>query len=281
MTTDQQRQALRAAFDALFVAPDRGPVDERVWICEAGEAPTRLPFPRHQLPPRAFTFLANQQAVARQHRRMLAARKYGWTDAQIEKRLRAMVADGEVFPTPAQFIQAGERRLYDHVVLRGGGPAWAAQLGIPYGQGNRKRCLLWTEDRVRQELAEFLDDRDAWPKMGEFRRGGKEGLRRAVARFGGMERWANEFEMPIGNSRGPNLTWTDEHIEEAVRELIGNRQEWPRRREFCDAGLAGAYAAIWRSGGVAHWAQRIGVSPPTARGGRKPAVASRALTNGR
>ena len=117
-------------------------------MCERGEAPTRLPFPRHPLPPRAFTFPTNQQATARQRRRMLAARKYGWTDAEIEKRLRTILVDCDVFPTPSQLIQAGERRLYDHVVLHGGGPVWAARLGVRYGQGNRKRCLLWTEERV-------------------------------------------------------------------------------------------------------------------------------------
>jgi hypothetical protein len=48
--------------------------------------------------------------------------------------------------------------------------------------------------------------------MGEFRRCGKEGLRRAVTRFGGMERWADEFDLPVGNFRGPHLTWTEDRI---------------------------------------------------------------------
>jgi hypothetical protein len=123
--------------------------------------------------------------------------------------------DRDVFPTCAQFIEAGERRLYDHVTLRGGGPVRPARLGVPRRQGKRKRWLLWTEERIRQELGEFLAHRDTWPKMGEFRRCGKERLRRAVTRFGGMERWANEFDLPIGNFRGPHLAWTEDLIEAA------------------------------------------------------------------
>jgi hypothetical protein len=109
--------------------------------------------------------------------------------------------------------------------------------------------------------------------MGEFRRCGKEGLRRAVTRFGGMERWADEFELPIGNFRGPHRTWTEQRIEAAVCELIGDRGEWPRRREFNAAGLAGCYAAIWRTGGVAAWTPRLGVAVPSQRGGPKPGQA--------
>jgi len=147
---------------------------------------------------------------------------------------------------------------------------WASRLGVRYGQGKRTRCLLWTEDRVREELTEFLGERDTWPKMGDFRRCGKEGLRRALTRFGGMQRWADEFDLPVSNFRGPHPTWTDERIDFEVHRLIGDRNEWPRRREFNAAGLAGCYAAIWRTGGVAAWAQRCGVPVPAGRGGRKP-----------
>jgi hypothetical protein len=87
MPLEQRRQALRAGFDALFVSPEPGAIEERVWICEHGEAPKRLPYPRHQLPPRPYAFPHNQRLVARQRRRMLAARRYGWTDAEIEQRL--------------------------------------------------------------------------------------------------------------------------------------------------------------------------------------------------
>jgi hypothetical protein len=58
------------------------------------------------------------------------------------------------------------------------------------------------------------------------------GLRQALIRFGGTQRWAEHFGMPISNFQGPHRTWTDERIEAALRELIASRNEWPRRRDF-------------------------------------------------
>jgi hypothetical protein len=94
-------------------------------------------------------------------------------------------------------------------------------------------------------------------------------------RFGGMELWADRFAVPLSNFRGPHPTWTDDHIEAAVRELIGARTVWPRRREFSAAGLDGCYAAIWRGAGAQAWAQRLGVTLPAERGGRRPLRADR------
>ena len=81
-----------------------------------------------------------------------------------------------------------------------------------------------------------------------------------------MGRHPDEFDVPLRNCRGPHLTWDEERIEAAVRQLIGDANEWPRRREFAAAGLSGCYAAIWRSGGVPVWAKRIGVPIPANRG---------------
>jgi DNA invertase Pin-like site-specific DNA recombinase len=271
MDLAQRRAALGWVFDAIFVSPDRGSVEERIWICEHGEAPARLPVRYRPQPPRRFGFPTSEKQVSRQRRRILAARRWGWDDDEIEARLRAFVADCGVFPTPQQFLANGQRRLYDHVTLRGGGPVWAARLDIPFQQGRRQSMLLWTADRVRNELAEFLSDKETWPTMAEFQACGKGQLRRALIRFGGQDHWAGQFGLPLGNFRGQHLAWSEERIESELRVLIGDRTEWPRRREFNAAGLNGCYAALWRAAGVHAWARRMGVSPPPpCRGGRKP-----------
>jgi DNA invertase Pin-like site-specific DNA recombinase len=271
MNLGERRAALGWVFDAIFLSPVRGPVEERIWICEHGEAPSRLPVRNRPQPPRRFRFPTSAQKVSRQRRRLLAAQRCGWDDAEIERRLRVFTADRDIFPTPQQFLAAGERRLYDHVTLRGGGPVWAARLGLPFDQGQRKTMLLWTADRVRNELAEFLSDKETWPTMAEFKACGKGQLRRELIRFGGQEYWAGQFGLPLANQRGPHLAWPEERIERELRALIGDRTEWPRRREFDAAGLNGCYAALWRGDGVDAWARRMGVSPPPpCRGGRKP-----------
>jgi hypothetical protein len=266
-----RRTALGWVFGAIFLSPDRGPIEDRIWICERGEAPSCLPVRSRPQPPRRFRFPTSERQVSRQRRRILAARRCGWDDVEIERRLRAFVGDRDVFPTPQQFIANGQRRLYDHVALRGGGPVWAARLGVAFDQGRRKVMLLWTADRVRNELAEFLADKETWPTMAEFTACGKSQLRRELIRFGGQDYWAEQFGLPLANFRGPHLAWPENRIESELRALIGERTEWPRRREFDAAGLNGCYAALWRGAGVPAWARRMGVTPPPAcRGGRKP-----------
>jgi hypothetical protein len=199
----------------------------------------------------------------------MAARRFGWDDGEIERRLESFIDGRDVFPTPQQFIRAGERRLYDHVALRGGGPVWAARLGVTFDQGKRTKQFRWTQDRLRNELSEFLADREQWPTLAEFQACGKGQLRRAVVRFGGMELWAERFGLPMSNLRGPHLAWPEERIESELCALIAGRTEWPRRREFTAAGLDGCYAALWRGAGVRSWAKRMGVPPPPrSRGGR-------------
>lgn len=173
-------------------------------------------------------------------------------------------------PRPsAEFFAADQRRLYNHIMLQGGGPVWAARVGLPFPQGRRSELLLWTEERVADELAVFLKGRAVWPKGDEFKRAGRDGLRKAIVRFGGMQRWAAEFELPMANFRGPHLRWTEPEIERAIGQLIDDlgQDRWPRRREFSRAGLDGCYAAMWRTGGAAEWAPRLGVAPP-----RRPQV---------
>ncbi|MCW2994134.1 MAG: hypothetical protein JWQ18_1629 [Conexibacter sp.] len=271
MDLAERRAALACVFDAIFLDPHRGAVEDRVWICERGEAPSALPVPGRPRSPRAFAFPTAARKLSRQRRRIMAARRHGWDDTEIERRLKAFINGRDVFPTPQQLIGAGERRLYDHVELRGGGPLWASRLGVSFDQGKRAKLLRWTEDRVRNELSAFLADRDQWPTLAEFHACGKTQLWRAVGRLGGIELWADRFGLPMSNFRGPHLAWSEERIETELRRLIAGRTAWPRRREFSAAGLDGCYAALWRGAGVPAWAKRMGVTPPPpCRGGRKP-----------
>jgi DNA invertase Pin-like site-specific DNA recombinase len=262
-----RRQALASVFDAIFLYPQRAPVEQRIWLCERGEGPKGLPVRGRPKPPRPFAFPSAERKVSRQARRIMAGRRHGWADQEIERRLKDFINGGDVFPTPIQFIRAGQRRLYDHVALRGGIAVWASRLHVAVDQRSRTKLALWTEDRVRNELAEFLADREIWPKQDEFAACGKKQLHIALRRFGGMELWAQRFGLPTSTFKGPHRTWTDERIEAALRELIGDSTPWPRRREFKAAGLDGCYGAIWKHAGVAAWIERMHVTLPAERAG--------------
>ncbi|WP_241004527.1 recombinase family protein [Conexibacter sp. SYSU D00693] len=274
MDVPSRRRLLHACFDVLFVAPGRDVrIEDRVFVCETGEGPGGLPAPGcNAVMGTPFVFPRSGRRATRQLNRMLAASRYAWSKEEIERRLREFIGDGDTFPTPKEFVEADQRRLYEHVKMRGGGPLWASRLRVTYPQQGRTTALLWTRDRVEQELEPFLAGRSAWPRYTEFCRAGKQNLRRALVRFAPIEEWAAQFDLSISNMRGPHLVWTDDQIEAACQELIGESGEWPRRADFRRAGLDGCYGAIWRGLGARGWATRLGVRFPDERGGRKPAA---------
>lgn len=61
-------------------------------------------------------------------------------------------------------------------------------------------------------------------------------------------------------TRGRRRKWTDERIEQELREFCGDRTKWPTVAEFKGAGRLPLYQAIVRFGGAEHWAERLGLS---------------------
>jgi hypothetical protein len=86
---------------------------------------------------------------------------------------------------------------------------------------------------VREELSEFVRRRSEWPSRLEFERAGRKGLRDAVGRLGGPERWAPEFGLPLRDLKsGSKLAWTPERIELELRAFLAGCDVWPPRREL-------------------------------------------------
>jgi hypothetical protein len=71
-----------------------------------------------------------------------------------------------------------------------------------------------------------------------------------------------------GRGGGRPKSWTDDRIDSELRAFVGDRGQFPTRKEFQDSGLGGLYLAVVRNGGTRRWADVLGVAPPT-RGGRK------------
>jgi Fic family protein len=69
-----------------------------------------------------------------------------------------------------------------------------------------------------------------------------------------------------GERRGRKRTWTDERIESELRELWGEREDWPSVEEFRRADRLALYEAVRRHGGSRAWAERLGWRWRTVRG---------------
>jgi hypothetical protein len=129
----------------------------------------------------------------------------------------------------------------------------------------------WTERRALGTLEVFLRGRETWPTRAEFAAAGYEGLHDWLSRRGGAKRWSRDYDLPI--AWGRPRRWTDEAIEGALRELIGEGSVYPRYTDFARTGMGGLCATVRQGRGHDWWARRLGV--PRPRRGPAPKGSSR------
>lgn len=183
-----------------------------------------------------------------------------WTDERIRKELRSFLADRTEWPTYREFERDGRKALRDAITRAGGAERWSQKMGVRFVRHPPGYAPIWTEDRIRRDLNDYLAGRGAWPSREEFEGDGLTALRNAVNRTGGADRWAAEFGLSRQNRlSGVRRGWTPEAIEAMLRELIGESEMWPTRREFERAGLAGLLTAIYTHEGPDYWARRFKV----------------------
>lgn len=184
----------------------------------------------------------------------------GWTDERIRKELRVFLAGRDEWPTYREFQRAGLKALRDNITRRGGAERWAHELGVAYVRHPPGYAPIWTEERIREQLSEYLAGRRVWPGRDEFEHDGRTALRNAINRTGGPDRWAQEFGLERGSRlSGIRRGWTPEVIEAELARLIGAGTAWPSRPEFERAGLLSMLTAIYRHEGPAYWAERMKV----------------------
>jgi hypothetical protein len=106
----------------------------------------------------------------------------------------------------------------------------------------------------------MLDGTPRWPTYREFRAARAKGLRDAVNRFGGAEKWAREMGVEGGERpRGPEVRWTDERIRATLEPFLEGRDRWPERRDFDAARLSGLREVLRRQGSTDRWAAEFGL----------------------
>jgi Fic family protein len=81
-------------------------------------------------------------------------------------------------------------------------------------------------------------------------------IRRVRASRGSSTRYAFAHQ---GERTGRPREWTDDRIEAELRSFTADRADWPKVREFDEAGKRSLYLAVSRNGGSAFWAERLGL----------------------
>lgn len=83
---------------------------------------------------------------------------------------------------------------------------------------------------MREELERFLDGEDEWPSYRAFVAAGHEGLRDAVTRFGGAERWARELGVSYPHRRpGYAPRWSEAAVRVELARYLEGQTQWPSR----------------------------------------------------
>lgn len=202
-----------------------------------------------------------------------------WTDAAIRAALTQLFAGRSVWPTNREFRRAGLGGLYEKLVEEGSVERWAVELGVspprlrvrsvreraaPKPHSPRSgawRRRLWTDERIADELAEFLGARTEWPAYSEFVAADRTRLYKAVLNHGGTHEWARRMNVQLVSRRGhPTLDWTEERIRQRLTPLLRGRTTWPAASEFQASGERDLLAATRRIRGVDHWAAEFNVT---------------------
>ena len=115
------------------------------------------------------------------------------------------------------------------------------------------RTRPWTEPRIHAELVVYLEGKPAWPTEAGFRAAGKNALRQAMTRSGGLEHWAARFpDIPC-----PQLhRWTEDEIRRQITEFCRHKNYFPTDAEFRNAHRVGLYRAMGTRGRDA-WAAEL------------------------
>jgi hypothetical protein len=130
----------------------------------------------------------------------------------------------------------------------------------------------WTEERIRNELDDFLAGATEWPSYRDFQRAGRQTLGDEVTRSGGARLWAKRLKLPCRERKpGYATRWTEERVRRDLEEFLRGRDRWPSRLEFEAAGRKPLRDALLRLGGPEPWAAEFGLALPNLRFGSRRA----------
>ena len=196
------------------------------------------------------------------------------------RELRALVGTRSRWPALETFLDAGRFRLHEQVMLQGGERWWADQLGLRLRKSCARRSS-WDEERIRGTLSTYLADKTSWPTRRQFEADGMRGVRVAINRTGGIDRWIHEFALPRQHRHnGHTGYWTEQRIRTELTAFCDGRTVFPSRTEFKRAGLAGMFCALKKHNGPDWWARELAL-PRYRRGSGLATQRSRTATKSR
>jgi len=120
----------------------------------------------------------------------------------------------------------------------------------------------WTPEAIEQELKQLIGSRDTWPSRGEFYAAGLASMLTSIYVHEGRDHWVSRMGVKLKRDAAGrrDRLWTEQHIEEELKRFCAGHEAWPTEREFIEAGQRALYAAASRNGGIARWADALGLA---------------------
>jgi hypothetical protein len=184
-----------------------------------------------------------------------------WTEERIRTDLGGYLARRTQWPSREEFERDGHTALRNAVNRTGGPERWASEFGLPRPDRRAGIRRSWTPEVIEDELRRLIGDGTTWPSKAEFQQAGLSSMLSAIYFYEGPEYWAERMNVARARSSaaGRSRRWTQERIQSELEQFCAGRELWPTEREFAEAGKRALYSAASRNGGVAWWAQQLGL----------------------
>jgi hypothetical protein len=190
-----------------------------------------------------------------------------WTDDLVRSELTAFLTGRTAWPRQWEFLAAGRADLVGAMARMGGARRWARELG--FGEIRAGQHRYWTDERIEAELRAVLAGKD-WP--------GIRGLKALSPRLHAVlfkdPRGTNFWVERLGLAPR-RRQWDDARIRAELDRFLGDRHDWPSKREFQAAQMSYLLTAVYKHGGPERWAGEMGVMLRSH--GRARAVAGREI----
>lgn len=188
-----------------------------------------------------------------------------WTEERIGADLREYLAGREDWPARHEFERDGRTALRNAVNRTGGPDSWATELGLRRKTRRSGIRRGWTPEAVESELRRLIGTGKSWPSRRAFERAGLSSMLTSIYRHEVPAYWASRLGVEQRPAFGgpSKRRWPEELIRSELERFCSGREVWPTEREFIAAGENPLYRAASRNGGVARWADQLGL--PRAR----------------
>jgi hypothetical protein len=127
----------------------------------------------------------------------------------------------------------------------------------------------WDDERVRHELESFLAGRDEWPAYREWRAAGRKRLHAEAVARRPARAWAAELGVAFPRRRPGHPAWDEARIRRelhAALAALSPVETFPTRVQLRAVAGSGLSAAVSRTGGVARWADEMGLAVRGSQG---------------